>query len=91
MIRVGLFVAVLAVLLLAGIEGWLAALIAAVIGLCVSYLFLGRQREAVATAVHHRRSGTTVAATDDEDVEDALESNTFLGPKDLESDGPAQR
>jgi hypothetical protein len=90
-IRVGLFAAVLALLLLAGIEGWLAALIAAIIGLCVSYLFLGRQREAVSTTVYDRRSGRTSAPTDDEDVEDALENRSYLGRNDLEGDGPAQR
>ena len=89
-IRVTLFVAVLAALILAGIEGWLAAIIAAIIGLCVSYLFLGRQRDAVALAVHERRSGKTRAPTVDEDAEDGLERNGYLKSSDLEGDGPAK-
>jgi uncharacterized membrane protein len=72
-IRVALFAGLLAVLLAVGIEGWLAALIAAVVGLCVSYLFFGRLRSQVAQGVADRRSGKTTARTDDEDAEDALE------------------
>ena len=84
-IRLALFAAVLTVLLLVGIEGWLAAIIAAVVGLCVSYLFLGRLRLQVAKGVEDRRTGKTHAPTDDEDAEDALENNDFL-----KGDRPAQ-
>ena len=86
MIRLSIFVAVLAVLLLAQVPGWLAAIVAALFGFAVSYLFLGKLRAPVVQGVADRRSGKTRAATDDEDVEDALERNDFL-----EGDGPAKR
>jgi len=47
LLRLGLFAAVLAVLLLLQIEPWIAAVIAAVVGLCVGYIFFRPQREAV--------------------------------------------
>jgi hypothetical protein len=85
-IRVALFAVVLTILLLAQTPGWIAAIIAAIFGLAASYLFLGRLRAQVVQDVADRRSGRTKAATDDEDIEDALERNDFL-----EGDRPAQR
>lgn len=68
LLRLGLFGGVLAILLLLGIEWWIAAIVAAVIGLCVSYIFFGKLRDAVAMDVAARR---TAPATDaDASVED---------------------
>ena len=86
MIRLSIFAVVLAGLLLAQVPGWIAAIVAALFGFAVSYLFLGRLRAPVVQGVADRRSGKTQAPTDDEDVEDALERNDFL-----EGDGPAKR
>lgn len=38
--RIALFASVFAVLVLLGLEVWLAAVLAAVVGLCVSFIFL---------------------------------------------------
>ena len=68
LLRLGLFAGVLAILLLLGIEWWLAAIVAAVIGLCVSYIFFGKLRDAVALDVVAKRSATPRDA--DASVED---------------------
>lgn len=71
LLRVGLFAAAFAVLMLLGIEWWLSAILAAVIGLCVSYIFFGRLRERVALDIAQRRD---VPARDvDAEVEDVRE------------------
>lgn len=67
LIRLGLFAGVLAVLLLLGVEGWIAALIAAVVGLCVAYIFFRPQRDQLIESV--RRS----PEAEDEAVEDATD------------------
>lgn len=55
-----------------GIDWWWAALLAALIGFCVSYIFLRPLRERVATQFAEARSGArTAAARSDEDAEDA--------------------
>jgi hypothetical protein len=69
LIRVGLFAIVLAALLLLRVTPYLAAPIAAVVSLCVSYIFFGRLRNEVALAVANRRR--SVANDADADVEDA--------------------
>ena len=68
MLRLGLFAAVLALLLLLNVEWWIAAIVAAVIGLCVSYIFFGKLRDAVARDVAARRTSEPVDA--DASVED---------------------
>ena len=50
--RVGLFILVLAVLIVLGIDPILSAMIAAVVGLAVSLIFLGRQRDNVSKSVY---------------------------------------
>jgi len=69
LIRIGLFALVLAVLMLVGLEWWLAAIIAAIIGLCVSYIFFGSLRDRVASDFAARRGRKPADA--DADVEDA--------------------
>jgi hypothetical protein len=68
LIRIGVFAAVLTVLLLLRLEWWLAAIVAAVIGLCVSFIFFGDLRTRVATDLAARRGRTPADA--DADVED---------------------
>jgi phosphate/sulfate permease len=58
LIRVGLFAIVFAGLMLAGIPWWLSAIIAAVVGLCVAYIFFGKLRDAVALDIVSRRAST---------------------------------
>ena len=69
LVRVGVFAIALAVLLIVGVPWWLAAIIAAVIGLCVAYIFFGKLRDAVALDIADRRSRTTKDA--DQIAEDA--------------------
>ena len=69
LVRIGMFAAVLAILVLLGVIPWLAAIVAAIISLCVSYLFFGKLRERVAVDLHERRSARANAEDSVEDVE----------------------
>jgi len=72
-VRVGLFAGVFLLLWLLGIEWWLAAISAAVIALCISYIFFGKLRARVAEEIEARRKAAGVpAANSDEDAEDSL-------------------
>jgi hypothetical protein len=53
-----------------GIIWWLAAILAAVISLCLSYIFLADQRNAVAADIAARRAASGIPG-DDEHAEDA--------------------
>jgi uncharacterized membrane protein YphA (DoxX/SURF4 family) len=68
--RLGIFAVVLAALLLLGITPWIAALVAAVVGLCVAYIFFGTLRNAVALDLAERRSQSKVAKDSDAEAED---------------------
>ena len=68
-VRLVSFAIAIGVLLLVGLEWWLAAILAAVIGLCVSYIFFGKLRDAVASDLAARR--TAPPENSDADVEDA--------------------
>ena len=71
-VRVLVFAVPLAILLAIGLEWWIAALVAAAIGLCVSYIFLRPLRDQVATQLAASRSASTEARhRTDEDAEDA--------------------
>ncbi len=64
--RVGIFAAVFAVLYgLLSFEPWLAAVIAAVIGVATSYLFFRRQRDAAVASLGR----TPAVAKSDEEAE----------------------
>jgi uncharacterized membrane protein YraQ (UPF0718 family) len=71
-IRLGIFAVALGALLLLQVEPVVAALLAAVIGLCVSYIFLRGPREKVAQDIHARRFGGRDDKDDDNDVENAV-------------------
>lgn len=55
LVRIGIFALALTVLLLVGLEWWLAALLAAVIGFLVSYIFFAKLRDAVTADIVARR------------------------------------
>ena len=66
LIRVGIFAACFALLYgVARIEPWLAALIAAAIGLCVSYIFFRPQRDEAVRSLASRPAATTDEAAED--------------------------
>ena len=56
LVRLGVFAVAFAVLMIANVPWWLSAIIAAVIGLCVGYIFFGRLREKVALDIVGRRA-----------------------------------
>lgn len=62
-----MFTVALAVCLIIGMNAFLATTIAAVIGFCVSFIFLGKQRQAVSTSIDHLR--TTKSRDVDNEVE----------------------
>jgi hypothetical protein len=71
LLRVGVFAAVFAVLLLVRLDlWWLWAVIAAVVSLCVGYVFFGRLRDAVARDLAARRDAPGPAPDSDEAAED---------------------
>jgi hypothetical protein len=60
--RVLMFVVPLVVLLVLQVDPWVATLLAAVIGLCLSYIFLQKPRESVSRDLYQVRHGTKGAA-----------------------------
>jgi hypothetical protein len=72
--RILMFLVPLVILLVLRIEPWLSTLLAAIIGLCLSYIFLRSPREEVArdlyAATHRDKSAVKTDAGDDE-TEDA--------------------
>jgi hypothetical protein len=73
LIRIGLFAVVLVVLLLVGVNPWISAIGAAIIGLCVSYIFFRPQRDAVAKSIHDYRSSGADRDEDNEVENDLLD------------------
>ena len=77
-VRVLVFAVPLGILMAIGFEWWIAALIAAAVGFCVSYIFLRPLRDRVAAQLAASRSAAAEATTrtaattrTDEDAEDA--------------------
>lgn len=92
-LRIGLFVGVFAVLAALGVNPFLAALIAAVAGLCVTYIFFRRQRESVVTSfAQWRSSGRTIGDADGDEEDGVLDGTSTPGHQDSaaapESDAP---
>lgn len=69
--RVLMFAVPLTILLLMGWVGWVATLVAAVIGLCLSYIFLRAPREKVARELYTRRHREKTPVHPDAESEDA--------------------
>lgn len=96
LVRLLLFAGILAILLLVAVPGYFAAIIAAVVAFCISYLFLGRQRAEVSRLVAESRAkGDTdaepsipAAAGSDEEAEDFDETDAAAG---LEGDRPGEK
>ena len=70
-LRLLVFAVPLAVLLLLGVVWWASVIAAALIGLCLSYIFLSRPRNAVSTDLYAARHRDKPAASADDDDEDA--------------------
>ena len=71
--RVGIFLALLVILLVLGIDGWIAAIAATLMALAISYLALGTLRNRVAAELfeaREKREGGIVEVGEDEAAED---------------------
>lgn len=75
LMRVGIFALALTVFVLLGIDPILSALFAAVLGLAVSLLFLGNQRDRVSTAIYERRIAKPKVEAEDEILERDADQN----------------
>ena len=71
-LRLATFAIPLVVLLVLGIEPWIATVLAALIGLSVSYIALRRPREAVSRDLYGLRHGSKSGTAEDEDAEDTV-------------------
>lgn len=70
-LRILLFAVPLAVLLIAGVEPWVSAAVAAVFGLSASLIFLRRARESISTDLYAARHREKPVVRDDDAEEDA--------------------
>ena len=70
-LRILLFAVPLAVLLIAGVNPWVSAAVAALFGLSASLVFLRRPRETMSSELYAARHRETPALRDDDEVEDA--------------------
>ena len=73
LLRVGLFALIFIVLMVLQVTWWIAALIAAAVGFCVSYIFFRPLRNEVAEEIAEARAGRVPAAgaaPTDEEIED---------------------
>jgi len=68
--RVLMFAVPLALLLSLGFWPWAAAVVAAMLGLCLSYLFLGKSRESVARDLYRARHPHKEPVNPDSEIED---------------------
>jgi len=72
LLRVGIFVVVLAVLLLVmPVPPWVSTIVAALIAFCISFIFLSRPRAQLAGHLDRMRRGEPTAGRTDDDAEDA--------------------
>lgn len=65
-VRVLVFAIPFAILFALGVDWWIAALIAAVVGFCVSYIFLRGLRDRVALQLAESRSAAPKSSADEE-------------------------
>jgi hypothetical protein len=77
-LRLLVFAVPLVVLLLLGVVWWLAVIAAALIGLCLSYIFLSRPRNAVSSDLYAVRHRDKPARSEDDAVEDAAVENATV-------------
>jgi uncharacterized membrane protein YphA (DoxX/SURF4 family) len=66
-IRVGIFAAILAIMLALGFDPFFAAIIAAVVSLAISLIFFSKQRSAVSEAIYKFSKTKTDKDTQSED------------------------
>lgn len=69
--RLAAFAVPLAIMLLLGMTPWIAAVLSAIIGLCVSYIFFAKTRNALSESLYEKRAAKAVNSDKDADAEDA--------------------
>lgn len=69
--RLAAFALPLAIMLLLGMIPWLAATLSAIIGLCVSYIFFAKTRNALSESLYEKQATKNVNHDKDADAEDA--------------------
>jgi hypothetical protein len=89
-LRVLMFAAPFALLMSMQIKFWIAALVAALIGFCLSYIFLRRSRESMSRDLYearHREKAPVAAddASEDEAVDRAAAESTATASSERES------
>jgi membrane protein implicated in regulation of membrane protease activity len=92
LIRIGLFALVLTLLLLLlpSIQPWISTVLAAIIAMCVSFIFLRRPREEVAKSLYEVRNRKAVA-NEDEDLEDTVvDAETDAASRDTKPDASSR-
>ncbi|MBH0025043.1 DUF4229 domain-containing protein [Salinibacterium sp. SWN248] len=87
LLRVGVFAAAFTVLMIANVEPWIAALIAAILGFAISYVFFSKLRDAVALDLASRRGRP--AHDPDRDAEDAA-ADRDAAEADAEADAESE-
>jgi hypothetical protein len=87
-LRVLMFAVPLAGFLLLGFNPWLATVLAAIIGFCLSYIFLRKPRDEVAEGLYRVRHRTSEPVGQDEEAEDAAGSER---ESSAEQDAVAER
>jgi hypothetical protein len=80
-LRLLVFAIPLAVLLLLGIVWWASVIAAALIGLCLSYIFLSKPRNAVSSELYEVRHREKPTPSVDDEVEDAAVDSAEANPK----------
>lgn len=73
-IRIGLFAVLFALLMVTGVEWWISALVATVMGFSISYIFFIRQRDALARDLARRLESKRKPDDDAAAEDDAIES-----------------
>ncbi|MGY4859164.1 DUF4229 domain-containing protein [Cryobacterium sp. AP23] len=81
-LRVLMFVVPFILLLALGIAGWLAALLAALIGFCLSYIFLRTPRDTVARGLYEVRHREKEPVHPDAASEDAAVDRASAADQD---------
>ena len=76
LVRLALFVVPFALLMVAGVEWYWAAIVAAIVSLCASYIFLGRQRQTMAEDLSAIRRGRKRPVEDDSAEDAAIDRQT---------------
>lgn len=71
-LRVALFVVLFTVLMLLSVNPWIATTAAAVVALCLSYIFLKGPRDAVARDIYARRHREHDDSDADSDIENEI-------------------